>query len=76
MPDTTTTTSGNNGLAIVGDFQNFVIARRGGMQVELVNHLLSTTTNLPNGQRAWFAYSRIGSDSVNDLAFRLLVNTA
>lgn len=76
MPDTTTTTSGNNGLAIVGDFQNFLIARRGGMSVELVPHLLSTTTNLPNGTRAWFAYSRIGSDSVNDLGFRLLVNTA
>jgi HK97 family phage major capsid protein len=76
MPDTTTSTSANSGLAVVGDFQNFVIARRGGMSVELVPHLLSTTTNLPNGQRAWFAYARIGSDSVNDLGFRLLVNTA
>ena len=75
MPDTTTSTSATTGLAVVGDFQNYVIARRGGMSVELVPHLTSTTTNLPNGTRAWFAYSRIGGNSVNDLGFRLLVNT-
>jgi HK97 family phage major capsid protein len=76
MPDTTTSTSANSGLAIAGDFRNYVIARRTGMSVELVPHLLSTTTNLPNGQRAWFAYSRIGGNVVNTSAFRLLVNTA
>lgn len=76
MPDTTTSTSANSGLAVVGDFRNYVIARRTGMSVELVPHLLSTTTNLPNGQRAWFAYSRIGANVVNTAAFRLLVNTA
>lgn len=76
MPDTTTSTSANSGLAIVGDFQNYVIARRTGMSVELVPHLLSTTTNLPNGQRAWFAYSRIGANVVNTYGFKLLVNTA
>jgi HK97 family phage major capsid protein len=76
MPDTTTTTSGNNGLAIVGDFQNYLIARRGGMAVELVPHLFSTTTNYPSGTRGWFAYSRIGGGVVNTSGFRLLVNTA
>ncbi|MES2211447.1 MAG: phage major capsid protein [Chloroflexota bacterium] len=76
MPDTTTSTSANSGLAVVGDFSGYVIARRAGMSVELVPHLLSTTTNLPNGQRAWFAYSRIGGNVVNTSAFRLLVNTA
>ncbi len=76
MPDTTTSTSANSGLAIAGDFRNYLIARRTGMSVELVPHLLSTTTNLPNGQRAWFAYSRIGGNVINTAAFRLLVNTA
>jgi HK97 family phage major capsid protein len=76
MPDTTTSTSANSGLTVVGDFAGYVIARRAGMNVELVPHLLSTTTNLPNGQRAWFAYSRIGGNVVNTSAFRLLVNTA
>jgi HK97 family phage major capsid protein len=76
MPDTTTSTSANSGLAVVGDFRNYVIARRGGMSVELIPHLFSTTTNLPSGTRGWFAYSRIGGGVVNTSGFRLLVNTA
>jgi HK97 family phage major capsid protein len=80
MPDTTTTTSSTIGVAVVGDFSNFVIARNGGMSVELVPQLFQQVTAgsgpaVPTGQRGWFAYSRIGSNSVNDLAFRLLVNT-
>ena len=68
-------TTGQSDYLIVGDFSNFVVAQRAGMTVELVPHLLSTTTNLPNGQRGWFAYARIGSDSVADNAFRMLANT-
>lgn len=75
MPDTTTTTSATEGLAVVGNFDNYLIARRGGMSVELVQHLVDVTANRPTGQRGWFAYARIGGGSVNDLAFRLLVNT-
>ena len=75
MPDTTTLTSANSGLALVGDFNNYLIARRGGMSVELIPHLFSTTTNLPSGTRGWFAYSRIGGGAVNTSGFRLLVNT-
>jgi len=79
MPDTTTTTSATTGLAVVGDFSSYVIARRGGMSVELVPQLFQQTTagtgvGMPTGQRGWFAYARIGGKSVNDLAFRLLVN--
>ena len=75
MPDSTTSTSANSGLAIVGDFNNYLIARRGGMSVELIPHLFSTTTNLPSGTRGWFAYSRIGGGVVNTSGFKLLVNT-
>lgn len=75
MPDTTSSTSATTGLAVVGDFSNYVIARRGGMSVELVQHLVGLTNNRPTGQRGWFAYARIGGNSVNDLGFRLLVNT-
>lgn len=80
MPDTTTTTSATIGVAVVGDFSNFVIARNGGMEVELIQNLVQQVTAgsgpaVPTGQRGWFAHSRIGSNSVNDLAFRLLVNT-
>jgi len=46
MPDTTTNTAGTNGYAVVGDFQNYVIARRGGMSVELVPTLFDVTTKI------------------------------
>jgi HK97 family phage major capsid protein len=80
MPDVTTVATATDGLAIVGDFSNFVIARNGGMSTEFIPNLVQQVTAgsgpaMPTGQRAWFAYARIGSNSVNDLAFRLLVNT-
>jgi HK97 family phage major capsid protein len=62
-------------LAVVGDFSNYVIARNGGMSVELVPHLFDVTNNRPTGQRGWFGYARIGGDSVNDRGFRLLNQT-
>src|SRR6266705_1133523 len=74
MPDNTTSTTSTIGLAVVGDFKNYLIARRGGMSVELVPMLFDVTNNRPTGQRGWFAYSRIGGGSINDLGFRLLTN--
>jgi HK97 family phage major capsid protein len=73
FPDFTTTTGAENRL-VVGDFSNYVIAKRSGMSVELVPHLLATANNLPSGSRGWFAYARIGGNSVNDVGFRLLQN--
>lgn len=73
MPDPTTSTTQTIGLAVVGDFSNYVIARRGGMSVELIQNLVGAN-HRPTGQRGWFAYSRIGGGSANDLGFRLLVN--
>jgi HK97 family phage major capsid protein len=69
-----TATTGASNLVIVGDFRNFVIADRAGMNIELVPHLFDVTNNRPTGQRGWFAWARFGSNSVNDLAFRLLQN--
>lgn len=60
---------------VVGDFSNYVIARRQGMNVELVPQLVDVTNNRPTGQRGWFAYARIGGNSVNDAAFRVCTNT-
>ncbi len=70
-----TSTTGPQNVLVVGDFSNMVIARGRGMQVELVPHLLSLTTNLPNGQRGWFAHARVGSNVVNTAGFRLLNQT-
>lgn len=80
MPSLTTTTTATEGYVIAGDFSNYVIARRGGMSVELIPQIFQQATagsayGMPTGQRGWFAYSRIGGSSANDLGFRLLVNT-
>jgi len=61
-------------LTVVGDWRNFLVAQRAGMSVELIPHVFDTTTNMPTGQRAWFAWARIGADSINDLGFRMLQN--
>lgn len=71
-----TSGTGSDDFLVVGDFSNYVLARRTGMSVELVPHLFGTTNLRPTGQRGWFAYARIGGNSVNDLAFRLLQTTA
>jgi HK97 family phage major capsid protein len=73
MPDVNASTG--TSLAIVGDFQNYLIARRGGMSVELVPHMFHTANNRPSGQRGWFAYSRIGGGAINNQGFRLLNNS-
>lgn len=67
-------TTGSANICIVGDFSKFVIAERVGMSIELVPHLFDVTNNRPTGSRGWFAYARVGSNSVADLAFRILQN--
>lgn len=68
-----TSSVGLANLLIVGDWKNFLVAQRAGMTVELVSHLFGAAGR-PNGQRGLFAWARIGSDSVNDLGFRILQN--
>ena len=61
----------NNYVLILGDFRNYVIADRIGMSVEVVPHRVDGDGKL-TGQRALFAYWRVGADSVNDAAFSML----
>ncbi|MPZ15599.1 MAG: phage major capsid protein [Chloroflexi bacterium] len=68
-----TATAGNDYVAVYGDWSNYVIADRIGTTVEFIPHLFHTTTNRPSGQRGWYMFSRVGADSVNDAAFRMLV---
>jgi len=72
--DGTVTTTGavSNFILVYGDFSNYVIADKIGMSVEFIPHLFHLTTNRPSGSRGWYAHSRVGADSVNDGAFRLL----
>jgi HK97 family phage major capsid protein len=73
MADFTGTTGASN-LLVLGDWQNYLVAQRAGMSVELVPHLLHTSNNRPMGTRGWYAWARIGADSINDLGFILLQN--
>lgn len=67
-----TSATADNFVTIFGNFQNYVIADRVGMTVEFIPHLFATGNNRPNGTRGWYAYTRMGADSVNDNAFRIL----
>ena len=67
--------TGTQNWAVVGNWQGFLVAQRAGMNIEFVPMLFDVTNNRPTGQRGWFAYSRIGGGSANDLGFRLLTNT-
>jgi HK97 family phage major capsid protein len=71
---TFTGTTGASNILVVGDFSNYLVAQRAGMNVELVPHLLATANNRPSGQRGLYAWVRVGADSIVDNGFRLLQN--
>ena len=62
---------GDSRILVYGDFQNYVIADRIGMTVEFIPHLVGSNRR-PTGQRGWYAWYRVGADSVLDAAFRML----
>jgi HK97 family phage major capsid protein len=67
------TASGTNKLFLVfGDFNNYVVADRIGATMEFIPNLFSTGNGRPTGQRGWLMRKRVGADSVNDGAFRML----
>ena len=71
-PSTTTTTVRDNRI-VFGDFSNFVIVDKpGSFGVQYIPTMFNTSNNLPDGRVGWYATWRTGSDSVNDLGFRLL----
>ena len=63
--------TGDDYVLAYGAFDNYVIADRFS-SVELIPHLFGTSDSRPIGARGFFAFFRIGADSVNDAAFRLL----
>jgi len=62
----------DNFVMVFGDFANYWIVDRVGFSMELVPHLFATGNNRPSGQRGFYAYWRVGADSVNDRGFRML----
>jgi len=71
---TATLSTATNHAAVYGDFSNYLIAERVGMEVEFIPHLFSAGNGLPNGRRGWYAHGRVGADSINDSGFVLSVN--
>lgn len=69
--DGTVTATQDNYVTVYGDFDNYVIADRIGMSIEFLPHLVGANRR-PTGQRGWYAWYRVGADSVNDGAFRML----
>lgn len=63
--------TGDDYVLVFGDFDNYVIADRIGVRVDFIPHLFGAQ-NRPTGQAGWYAFYRVGADSVNDAAFRLL----
>jgi len=59
--------------AILGDFNQFLIIDKAGMDIEIVPHLFDVTNNLPTGQRGIFALWRNNAKVLADNAFRILV---
>jgi HK97 family phage major capsid protein len=59
-------------LIIAGDFSNYRIVDRIGMQAELIPHLFGAASRYPTGQRGLYAYWRTGAGVVVQNAFRYL----
>lgn len=64
------TTSGNI-LAILGDFSQFIIYDRLGVNVEFIQNVVDGS-GIPTGQRGLVAYKRTGSNVADVNAFRFL----
>jgi HK97 family phage major capsid protein len=76
MDDAPDIAAGNNYIAVVGNFRaGYYIVDRIGMRVENIPHIFGAN-NRPSGQRGLYAIARVGADSVDDNAFRLLNITA
>ena len=60
-----------NYLAILGDWNQYVIADRVGSTVEIVQHLVGDNGR-PTGERGMWLWGRVGANAVVTSAFRML----
>jgi HK97 family phage major capsid protein len=64
-------TASGGTIAVVGDFEQYLVADRIGMTAEVVQHLFGNS-NRPTGQRGFYAYWRTGGTALISNAFRQL----
>lgn len=70
--DSTIVSGSNDDVIVLGDFrQGYKIVDRIGLAIAY-NPLVIGSSQRPTGQVGWFAYWRVGGDSINDDAFRML----
>ena len=67
-------TSGSS-IVTVGDFSQYVVVDRIGMNIEVIPHLFGTALNYPTGQRGLFAYWRNSAVVTAIGAFKTLKTT-
>jgi HK97 family phage major capsid protein len=67
-----TATASNDNILILGDFSaGYLIVDRIGMEV-VYNPLVLGGNRRPTGEVGWAAFWRVGADTVNSDAFRML----
>ncbi|HEX4521657.1 MAG TPA: phage major capsid protein [Gaiellaceae bacterium] len=66
------TSTGGEYIAVLGDFEQFLVVDRIGMSVEFIPHLFDTGTGYPLGSRGLYAYWRNSSQVLTANAFRVL----
>ena len=70
--DSTIVSGSNDDVAVLGDFSTgYKVVDRVGTAIAY-NPLVVGANQRPTGQVGWFLYFRVGADSVNDDAFRML----
>jgi len=65
-------TTSNASVLTYGDFNEFTIVDRVGMNVEVIPHLFATANNRPSGERGLFSYWRNTSDVRTAAAFKTI----
>jgi len=68
---TATVTTGSN-LVVAADFSEYLIYDRVGMEMRYNPVVIGSSGQRPTGQAAWFAFWRIGADTLNANSGRLL----
>jgi HK97 family phage major capsid protein len=64
-------TASNDDVLVLGDFQQYVVADRIGVSL-VYEPLVKGSNQRPNGQVGWYATWRVGADTTNADAFRML----
>lgn len=72
--DVNVAATADNFILYVGDFGQYCILDRVGLSVHFIppGVHVATANNLPDGKVGWYAYWRVGADSLVDDSFRVL----